>query len=115
VIRPKYYSNTSVSQTGATTLGAWKNEGPNSTVSSAAGLSVGGSLGELATMLGGKIEKAFTLGLTFHQKYQAYGVNVGRPITKSGWDFVATAAQANAGSMTSSVFIKAVQMDLIKV
>ena len=89
VPRPKYYADTRVSESGGTLVRGWKNgDGKRSVLNQTNGIftSAAQSISEISKALGGSIAKEFQVSMTYNQKHNLYGINVGRGSTKGEWD-----------------------------
>lgn len=113
VIRKKFYANASVGSSGTNILSAYGNSdtsGSEKRYAAGPANSFADAIMQYAKAFGASVDR-FTLGVTYHQKYNAYGINVGREITKSGWDFVATADKSVDGA--AQAFLLAVKKGFV--
>lgn len=84
VSRPKFYNNSTVSSAGVKSFNSYgNNDASGKNVAKTAGGSIGNQIAAYASAFGGSLNP-FTLGTTFSQKYNTYGISIGNKIAKDG-------------------------------
>jgi len=84
ISRPKFYSNSTVTQDSINTYRSYGNSDASGTnVAKSATGGIAEQLQALATSLNTSL-KEFTLGVTYSQKYNTYGISIGNEISKNG-------------------------------
>lgn len=115
VPRPKYYADTRVSQTEGTLVSGWKNgDGERSVLAQTNQLftDAAQSISDLANSIGGEIATAFQVSMTYNQKHNLYGINVGRGTTKGEWDVYG--ADGDLQGATVNAFLLAIKKGFIE-
>jgi tape measure domain-containing protein len=113
--RPKYFADTRVSESGGTLIRGWKNgDGKRSVLNQTNQMFTGSaqSISDFSKLLGGKIANAFQVSMTYNQKHNLYGINVGRGTTKGEWDVYG--AKGDLQGATVNAFLLAIKKGFIE-